>query len=87
MKTEKITGNGEWFFVKVIGIGVLLFICLMGMSVMLDFFQGMSLYEAVINNLSFNILEIGEWLMILLYISIVFAEALGDLKRKKKKRT
>ncbi|ASB91063.1 hypothetical protein OZL92_14750 [Bacillus sonorensis] len=72
---------------KVIGIGVLLFICLMGMSVMLDFFQGMSLYEAVINNLSFNILEIGEWLMILLYISIVFAEALGDLKRKKKKRT
>nr|WP_206702653.1 hypothetical protein [Bacillus sonorensis] len=59
----------------------------MGMSVMLDFFQGMSLYEAVINNLSFNILEIGEWLMILLYISIVFAEALGDLKRKKKKRT
>ncbi|MDI3410152.1 hypothetical protein QKW52_05960 [Bacillus sonorensis] len=43
------------------------------------------MYEAVINNLSFNILEIGEWLMILLYISIVFAEALGDLKRKKKK--
>ncbi|GIN79135.1 hypothetical protein CHCC14820_1155 [Bacillus paralicheniformis] len=69
---------------KLIGIGLLLFVSLETFAVMLDVFQGMTLQRAVLNSLTFAILEVGEWIMILLFI--IFLEASANF-RKKKKRT
>ncbi|MCJ2148004.1 hypothetical protein [Bacillus sp. B19-2] len=71
---------------KLIGIGLLLFVSLETFAVMLDVFQGMTLQRAVSNSLTFAILEVGEWIMILLFLFIIFLEASANF-RKKKKRT
>ncbi|UAL14971.2 hypothetical protein KY997_02755 [Bacillus paralicheniformis] len=73
---------------KLIGIGLLLFVSLETFAVMLDVFQGMTLQRAVLNSLTFAILEVGEWIMILLFLFlfIIFLEASANF-RKKKKRT
>lgn len=71
---------------KVIGIGVLLFICLMTFSIVLDFYQGMTLHEAVVNNMTFTTLELGEYVIILFYFLFLTAAAILN-GRKKKKRT
>ncbi|MEC1260687.1 hypothetical protein P9D34_09550 [Bacillus swezeyi] len=71
--------------VKIIGIAVLLFVGLMTFSFLLDVFQGMSPSEALHNNLSFGILELGESVVIILYVLIVLAEALENARRKKKR--
>ncbi|ATH95586.1 hypothetical protein [Bacillus glycinifermentans] len=71
---------------KVIGVGFLLFICLMTFSIALDFYQGMTLHEAVVNNMSFTTLELGEYVIILFYFLFLTAAAILN-GRKKKKRT
>ncbi|WFA05752.1 MULTISPECIES: hypothetical protein [Bacillus] len=84
MKTENITENGAWSKVKLIGITILLFFCLMTFSVLLDIWQGMNLPEALHNNLTFAILEVGEW--VLFYILVVLAEAIDNAMSKRKKQ-
>ncbi|EWH22888.1 hypothetical protein P9D81_07405 [Bacillus haynesii] len=71
---------------KLIGIGLLLFASLEAFAVILDVFQGMTLQRAMINSLTFAILEVGEWIIILLFLFIIFLEASANF-RKKKKRT
>ncbi|WP_420469344.1 hypothetical protein, partial [Bacillus licheniformis] len=60
---------------KLIGIGLLLLASLEAFAVMLDVFQGMTLQRAIVNSLTFAILEVGEWIIILLFLFIIFLEA------------
>lgn len=53
---------------------------------MLDVFQGMTLQRAIVNSLTFATLEVGEWIIILLFLFIIFLEA-SESFRKKRKRT
>ncbi|AAU22051.1 MULTISPECIES: hypothetical protein [Bacillus] len=71
---------------KLIGIGLLLLASLEAFAVMLDVFQGMTLQRAIVNSLTFAILEVGEWIIILLFLFIIFLEA-SESFRKKRKRT
>ncbi|MCA1183235.1 hypothetical protein MH050_13815 [Bacillus licheniformis] len=71
---------------KIIGIGLLLFASLEAFAVILDVFQGMTLQRAVVNTLPFVILEVGEWIIILLFLVIIFLEA-SESFRQKRKRT
>ncbi|KAA0814184.1 hypothetical protein EI976_19410 [Bacillus licheniformis] len=69
---------------KLIGIGLLLLASLEAFAVMLDVFQGMTLQRAIVNSLTFA--EVGEWIIILLFLFIIFLEA-SESFRKKRKRT
>ncbi|AOP13452.1 hypothetical protein ETA57_02345 [Bacillus licheniformis] len=71
---------------KLIGIGLLLLASLEAFAVMLDVFQGMTLQRAIVNSLTFAILEVGEWIIILLFLFIIFLEP-SESFRKKRKRT
>ncbi|MGG3460927.1 hypothetical protein CHCC14600_1839 [Bacillus licheniformis] len=71
---------------KIIGIGLLLFASLEAFAVILDVFQGMTLQRAIVNSLTFAILEVGEWIIILLFLVIIFLEA-SESFRQKRKRT
>ena len=51
---------------------------------MLDVFQGMTLQRAIVNSLTFAILEVGEWIIILLFLFIIFLEASESFRKREK---
>ncbi|MFP7485091.1 hypothetical protein SFC65_13050 [Priestia filamentosa] len=72
---------------KIIGVSLLMTGCLMGLSLSIDIFQGLDVFQALSNAVNpFRIMEVIELFVLCFLLLLFFAESVYIFIKKRKKK-